>query len=253
VTDLPKISVITVVFNAIETIKSTIESVLSQDYSNFEYIIIDGGSDDGTVEIINAYLPQINTFVSEPDEGIADAMNKGLFAAGGDFVYYLNADDVFAGSGVLTECVEMVNTDDEILVGSLMFGEGSYARKITSRGFSLWMNFKGISHQAALCRRDVLNALGGFDQTFKICMDYDVFLRAYREGFNCRKIDLVFSVMGADGISSRKDSLGVAARLAEEKKVHEKNCRSGWLRLAYLFWWRIYPRYRLSKCDGYNS
>jgi glycosyltransferase involved in cell wall biosynthesis len=99
----PKISLITVTRNAETTIQRCIESVLSQDYANVEYIVIDGLSTDGTVKIINQYINQTSHFVSEHDNGIYDAMNKGIKIATGDIVGILNADDCFADKTVLTE------------------------------------------------------------------------------------------------------------------------------------------------------
>mgnify|MGYP003720349897 CR=1 FL=1 len=93
--NLPKISIITVAFNSASTIKDTIESVLAQDYNNIEYIIIDGGSSDGTLDIIKKYESQIHYFISEPDTGIYDGMNKGIRVATGDIVGILNSDDFY--------------------------------------------------------------------------------------------------------------------------------------------------------------
>ena len=109
----PKISLITVTRNAESTIKRCIESVLSQDYANVEYIVIDGQSTDGTLSIINSYRHGIAYSVSEPDKGIYDAMNKGIKIATGDIVGLLNADDCFADTRVLSEVAEAF-TNNEI-------------------------------------------------------------------------------------------------------------------------------------------
>jgi len=99
----PKISIITVVWNNAATIKDAIESVLSQTYDNIEYIVIDGASTDGTVEIIKSYGDKIAAFVSEPDRGLYDAMNKGIALATGDIVGILNSDDFYINSHVLED------------------------------------------------------------------------------------------------------------------------------------------------------
>ncbi len=95
-----KVSIITVVYNNVDTIGASIESVLNQDYSNIEYIVIDGQSDDGTVDIIQKYAESIDVFVSEKDEGLYDALNKGISLATGDIVGILHADDLFELSSV---------------------------------------------------------------------------------------------------------------------------------------------------------
>ena len=98
----PKISIITVSFNSAKTIKETIESILIQDYNNIEYIIIDGGSSDETIDIVKSYGKKISYFISEKDNGIYDAMNKGIKAATGDIVGILNSDDFYPNSFVLS-------------------------------------------------------------------------------------------------------------------------------------------------------
>ncbi|MDX2476604.1 MAG: glycosyltransferase, partial [Gammaproteobacteria bacterium] len=96
-----KISVITVVFNAVETIEDTIKSVIDQDYDDIEHIIIDGGSTDGTLDVVNCYKDHLAKVVSEPDNGIYDAMNKGIALASGNIIGFLNADDLYAHNDVI--------------------------------------------------------------------------------------------------------------------------------------------------------
>jgi glycosyltransferase involved in cell wall biosynthesis len=101
-----KVSIITVCFNSAVTIRDTIESVLSQDYKNIEYIIIDGGSVDGTMEIVRTYGDKLSKVISEPDQGIYDAMNKGINLASGEVIGFLNADDVYSHEKVLNRIAE---------------------------------------------------------------------------------------------------------------------------------------------------
>src|SRR5262245_10114220 len=98
-----KISLLTVTYNSAATLKDTIESVRSQDYKDVEYIVVDGNSKDGTVDIIKAYAPQIDKWISEPDKGIYDAMNKAVRMATGDVVGILNSDDFYSGNNILTQ------------------------------------------------------------------------------------------------------------------------------------------------------
>ena len=108
------VSIITVCYNSKGTIRETIESVLEQDYPSIEYLVIDGGSTDGTLDILDTYIDDISKVVSEPDRGIYDAMNKGIGFATGDLVCMLNSDDVYASSSSvrgLVECLQSQNVD----------------------------------------------------------------------------------------------------------------------------------------------
>ena len=109
-----KISIITVSFNSAQTIEDTIQSVLSQDYNDIEYIIIDGDSSDKTIEIVNRYKADIQYFLSEPDNGIYDAMNKGVKASKGDVIGILNSDDVYENSSVISNIVKSLKDSDAV-------------------------------------------------------------------------------------------------------------------------------------------
>ncbi len=117
-----KISVITVCFNSEKTIARTIESVINQHYSDLEYIIIDGGSKDKTVEIINKYRNELSYFISEPDQGISDAFNKGIRVATGDIIGIINSDDWYE-NGIFKLVNEMFlqNKEIDVLVGALRY------------------------------------------------------------------------------------------------------------------------------------
>ncbi len=238
----PTISVITVAWNADQFISQTIQSVFHQTYHKIEYIIVDGGSTDRTLEIIHPFKDRIHSFVSEKDDGIADAMNKGVSLASGDYILFLHADDYFHHDTCLEESMQFLEATTDILACRIQFGKDR--KIITPTGFNFWTNFKGMPHQGILCRRTLIERLQGFDTQFKICMDYDLLLRAYRNGARLRKAPVVLSVMRETGISSRQDWPSLRKRFDEERMAHQKNCRSLSMRVLYKLYWFLYLHYR---------
>lgn len=235
------VSVITIVFNGKAHLEQTIHSIINQSYPAIEYIVIDGGSTDGSVEIIQTYQASISFWQSEPDKGIADAMNKALKHAQGEYIVFIHADDYLVDNRIIEKVMQNANGED-IFIGNLIFGRN--LKRLTPRGFNFWMNFKtGVYHQAAFCHRRVFERIGGFDTGFKIAMDYDFFLRAYRAGFKVKKIDQVISVMRDTGVSSQTGWPSLNQRFMEERRVHEKNSH-GFLHVLYRLYWWLYLPYR---------
>lgn len=244
----PLITIITITFNSEQFLKQTIESVISQSYKNIEYIIIDGGSTDATLNIIRRYEEHLSKWISEPDEGIADAMNKGVNMSNGEYIYFLHSDDHLYSDHVIQNFVDFQTTDStEIYAGSVMFSKSDGENIILMpRGYSLWLNFKtGFLHQGTFCKKTVFEEIGGFDEQFKIAMDYDFFLRAYRNKVPCKKYDSIITIMRDTGISSRVDWDSLKQRFNEERLVHKKNCKA-W-KLTYPPIWALYYAYRYLK------
>ncbi|WP_446011923.1 glycosyltransferase family 2 protein [Candidatus Electrothrix sp.] len=240
-----KISIITVSFNSEKYIGQTILTVVNQNYKNIEYIIIDGASTDGTLNIIEKYKNKIDYFVSEPDNGISDAMNKGLEAATGDYILFLHSDDYLVDENALEAAVQHIVKDHDIFQFNIYFSDKGVKTLTRARGLNWWMNFKtGVLHQSVLCSKVLFKKIGGFDTRYKITMDYDFFLRAYRAETKFKQIDLPLSVMRKTGISSRLDWPNLKKRLSEEKEIHKKNCNSLLLKIIYNFYWPIYQLYR---------
>ena len=157
-------TIITVTYNALKILDKTILSVINQTYNNIEYIIIDGKSDDGTVDLIRKYENKINYWISEPDQGLYDAMNKGLQAATGDYVWFLNAGDVFKNENAISELVEIAvqNGVPDILYGEtdLIDKEGKRIgeRRLKAPAHLTWKSFKMgmlVCHQAFIVKREL--------------------------------------------------------------------------------------------------
>jgi len=243
-----KLSVITVSYNAEQSIAETFLSVRNQANKDFEYIVVDGGSNDNTCELIKQNEDIIGQWITEPDQGIADAMNKGAALAQGDYLLFLHADDRFAEGNSSNRAIESTNANTDIVAFEILFKSGQSLRKSQFRGFNFYANFKiPFYHPGVLCKRDFFNALGGFDPQFKIAMDYDFLLRAHREKASSLYVREVLTIFQDTGISSKRDQISLSKRLDEEKKLHYKNCHSQALFVLYRIWWFIYPLYRKLK------
>lgn len=177
-----KVSIITVAWNSNKTIKDTIESVISQTYSDIEYIIIDGGSSDGTIETVRNYGDKITQFISEPDKGIYDAMNKGIELATGDIIGILNSDDHFCHDKVISQVVEKFRASHAGVILTdvcLISPVGSISRNYKVENFSKKMLSFGFAppHPGAFIAKSVYSKVGLYDTSFKISADFDLFLR----------------------------------------------------------------------------
>ncbi|MBU2711722.1 glycosyltransferase family 2 protein [Zooshikella harenae] len=247
-TSKPLISIITVCYNAVDFIESTFISIKEQNFQDYEYIVIDGGSSDGTLEVIQKHQDIIDYWQTEPDQGIADAMNKGLGHAQGAYILFLHADDYFHTSNSLSVVADFMKKKPgyDVYACNILYGSNPNLSLQKPRGFNAWINIKtGIFHQGALCKKTLFDTIGLFDTHFKIAMDYDWFLRAYLKKASLKKTYLVLTVMRDTGISSKTDQQSLLNRFTEEKKVHEKNCCNSLWHYIYLVWWLIYPKYRL--------
>ncbi|MBI5099733.1 MAG: glycosyltransferase [Nitrospirae bacterium] len=179
-----KVSIITSALNNCDTIEDSIQSVISQKYENVEYIIIDGGSSDGTVEIIKRYQDKITKWVSERDQGIYHALNKGLKMSKGDIVGFLHADDIYAHSMVIDLVVSrMMNCNTESCYGDLRYVHKKDINK-TIRYWKSCPYCEGLfnkgwmpPHPTFFARKKIYDKYGNFNTGFKIAADYELMLR----------------------------------------------------------------------------
>jgi len=182
--DKVSISIITVCFNSACTIEQTIQSVLQQSYSNIEYIVIDGKSTDGTIEIANKYLSRLAAFVSEPDLGIYDAMNKGIKYATGDIIGILNSDDVFFDRDVLTKVASafaIQNTD--VVYGNIVISSqanmNNHIRKwIAGKRKSFTWGWHP-PHPGVFVKKTIYDVYGKYNINYKVSADFDLLLRLF--------------------------------------------------------------------------
>ncbi|NOQ29775.1 MAG: glycosyltransferase [Helicobacteraceae bacterium] len=199
----PLISIITVVFNGKKFLERTIKSVLSQTHPNIEYIIIDGGSTDGTVDIIKKYDKSISYWVSEKDNGIYDAMNKGLKVATGKYIGILNADDYYAPNAVELSLEKLAETNTDYSVAKVQFFN---SKVVATPIFPLKKSFiyqeMMYPHIGAFISKVAYEKVGLFDTSYKIAGDFDMALKIHLANFEACYVDSVIGFLEEGGVSS---------------------------------------------------
>ena len=226
-----KISIITVCFNSETTIRDTLESIKHQDYTNIEYIIIDGGSTDDTLKILDEYSEMITILVSEQDKGLYDAMNKGIALSNGDVIGILNSDDLYQDSKVINEVMgEFKNNSElDILYGNLVYVKSDDTNKVIRNWISkkyysqFFENSNVPPHPSLFVRRKVYNEAGLFDLDFKIAADYEFMLRIFKKNnFNSKYLNRLIVRMRLGGASNSSVS-SIINQNKEVLKAWEKN------------------------------
>lgn len=197
----PKISVVTVCYNAVETIEKTILSVINQTYQNIEYIIIDGGSKDGTVDVINKYCDKIAYFVSEPDKGIYDAMNKGIKASTGDWINFMNAGDQFYNPETISKFFDSKSYGDS----SVIYGDAKYKQKwgwyeLCASELNSFHVHTPFCHQSAFIKLARMKTYG-YDTRYRFAADYNFFYKLWEQGEKMSYVPETVSVFDASEVS----------------------------------------------------
>ena len=234
---MDKISIITVCYNSAKTIQETIESVLSQDYPNLEYIIFDGLSTDGTVNIVKSYGSRISKFVSGKDRGLYDAMNSAIKIATGDVIGILNSDDVYSSDSILSLVMsEFSKRESDCVFGDLVYfrtvDPHKTVRKYSGKDFTPYKIAIGIlpPHPTFFVRRSVYDSIGTFDLQFKYAADFDLMARVlYVNRCTYKYIPAVFVKMRLGGIST-----GSLKRIIEINKEDLLSCKKNGIKTNFL-------------------
>jgi glycosyltransferase involved in cell wall biosynthesis len=232
-----KLTIVTICLNEEKTILGTIQSVLEQTFSDYEYIIIDGGSVDGTMQIIRQFEHKLQKFISEPDKGLFDAMNKSLEYASGEYVIFLNSGDRFASNDILAKIFNSILNYD-LIFGDVIFSYPSglkLRRKSPSKLSKAYFYIDSLNHQTVFMKRTLLLKAAPFDVSFKIIGDYDLILKCiYHLDCTYKHIPLPISIFDLGGISSEK-------KYYELQKEERQNCLK-----------RYFTQEEISKFDSRN-
>jgi glycosyltransferase involved in cell wall biosynthesis len=204
-----KISIITVSFNAEASIVATLLSVANQTYKNIEHIVIDGGSVDGTVDLVKQYGEHLTRFISEPDKGIYDAMNKGITLASGDIIGFLNADDIYSHPNILAQVARQM-ADVDACFGDVVYFSPLNPEKVLRRYSSARFNSDLLAwgcipaHPTLFLKKFIYERFGTFNTSYRISGDFEFMARVFKgKEIKYRYIPEVLVKMGIGGISTR--------------------------------------------------
>lgn len=204
----PIVSIITAVFNGEKYLEQTIQSIINQTYDNFEYIVIDGGSTDGTIDIIKKYEDKIDYWISEKDKGISDAFNKGIKVSKGDYINFQGDGDGFYSSDSLEKVFQYVNPIEDILISARIQridedGKEIFVSKYIKEFDKKSLLFRmSMPHQGLFTHKSYFERYGLFDINNTFCMDYNHLLRAYHEFPKVVTKDIIVAKWRADGLGN---------------------------------------------------
>ena len=243
-----KVSIITVCFNSEKTIKDTMESVKSQTYPNIEYIVIDGLSKDRTNEIVKEYSDVVSIHVSEKDNGLYDAMNKGIQLATGDIIGVLNSDDILANDNIIQKLVDSIGTNDGVYGDIGFYSEHDFSdkkRHYSSKGFTKAKFSRGMmpAHPSSYIRKECYEKAGLYRTDFKIAADFDMLLRIFLLP------DTSFSYLNEEVVKMRLGGLstsGIMSNYTLNKEVLS-SCKDNGIKAS---WFKIMSKYP-KKIMGY--
>lgn len=218
----PKISIITITYNSEKTLEETIKSVITQDYPNWEYLIIDGGSKDQTLNIIEKYRKQISLVISEPDKGISDAFNKGIKNATGEIIGIINSDDL-----LLPNALKTIANNYEPNVGvyrgnTIIWNDINQSQIIAypTMKFSLYsLKKRIICHQSTFVKKDIYKEFGLYKESFKYMMDVDLLLRLYKNKVRFKYVDAELAVFRLGGVTNNS----FLRKISEVKRLYVEN------------------------------
>jgi glycosyltransferase involved in cell wall biosynthesis len=221
-----RVSIVTVTYNAEEFLEKTIQSIITQSYPNIEYIIIDGGSTDKTLEIIKKYQDDIAYWVSEVDDGIYDAMNKGIEKATGEWINFMNSGDGFVNTNIIERVLNKIPKDTDLVYGNTRFVNGSGKELYIQKGKNikdfLWKGI-GFNHNSLFCKTALMKE-HPFNTFYKIVADSEFLIWAQRQEKNFYCLDMLINYFMTGGISHEQAALRLVERwkLVSDYKMNDQ-------------------------------
>lgn len=227
-----KISIITSTFNSENVLQDCLASLVTQDYEDVEHIFVDGASSDSTVLILRSKLGKKNKLISEPDSGIYDALNKGIFIANGSIIGVLHSDDIYSNTFVLSLVAEnfIKNPDLDMVIGNVEFFDGTLPIKILriyrSEFFRSWMFRFGFmpAHTATFVKKEIYEKFGNYKTDFESAADFEFFLRTIGTGkvrYKFLNTTLVKMKVGGKSTSGFKSYVRTSAEILKALKMHK--------------------------------
>lgn len=226
-----KLSIITVCFNIKDEIEQTLKSIVNQTWQDFEWIVIDGGSTDGTLDILKKYEKHISVLISEPDKGIYNAMNKGIKIAKGKYLNFMNGGDSFYADDVLEKVFAGKDYDSDILYGDCKIFEmngKSYIRKFPDNIGTRFFVDDVINHQSTFIKRDLFDKYGLYSENYKIVSDWEKWVIFAINNRSFQKLDFVVANFVYNGISATRLDL-LQAELDNIRRRYFKKQRTYYL------------------------
>lgn len=240
---MPSLSIITINYNNALGLKRTIDSVINQTYTDLEYIVIDGGSVDESVEVIKEFGNKISFWLSEPDKGIYNAMNKGILKAEGEFLLFLNSGDCLIDEDVLELVFSQNQESFDIISGNLnqVFPNGKHKlARMPDFINAKYLYNRFLSHPSSFIKRSLFEKYGLYNENYKIAGDHAFFVKAFLTGsIKYHHIDVVITNYSMDGVSSNpmlEDLLQKERLMAFKEQLHpeyfrliERHCKRSWI------------------------
>lgn len=235
ITQKPLISVITVCRNADKLLEATVQSIASQEYQNIEYIIVDGASTDATVDVVKKHATDIDKWISEPDKGIYDAMNKGVGMATGEYCIFMNAGDTFADNSVLNRIFSDANSAD-VIYGNVIKTdkEGNRFEKQAEAPHNAHRMF--FCHQSALTRTDCLREFP-YDTKYTMSADFKLYKTLLKNGKIFRQVHMPISIFDTNGVSNTSRAKGLKQNIDIIKEVDSLVDKIRLLPRLYFVYW----------------